>query len=91
LTQIVHKDPLMRGTLSIRKITCGKPNCRCAKGEKHIALYLTYSKGGKQHQVYIPSDMEEDARQWVRNYGKVRGLLEQITEQAWNSLKVRRK
>jgi hypothetical protein len=90
LAQIVHRDPLMRGSLSVRHVTCGKRNCRCAKGEKHLALYLTYSKDGKTHQVYIPQDMEKEARQWVGNYHKVRGLLERVTEQAWENLKSRR-
>ena len=90
LAQIVHKDPLMRGSLSIRQVTCGKPNCHCAEGEKHLALYLTYSKDGKRCQLYIPGDMEKEARQWVGNYHKVRRLLEQVTEQAWKKLKARK-
>jgi hypothetical protein len=55
----------VRGTLQVRDRTCGKPNCRCAKGEKHKALYLVVSKEGKQQQLYIPKAYEERGRQWV--------------------------
>ena len=90
LAQILHRDPLMRGTLSVRKLTCGKPTCRCQKGRKHLALYLTYSQGGRTYQVFIPRDMEEEVRQSVGNYQRVRQLLERISEMAWETLKKRK-
>lgn len=90
LAKIVHRNPFMRGSLTVRQVTCGKANCRCTRGEKHVAMYLTYSKNGKQHQIYIPKELEKDARLWVKNYHNVRGLLEQVTEQAWKNLKSRR-
>jgi hypothetical protein len=90
LAQMLHRDPLMRGTLSVRKVTCGKPTCRCAKGQKHITLYLTYSQLGKTHQVFIPKDLQEEVRQSVGNYQKVRHLMEQICAVAWEALKNRK-
>lgn len=90
LAQILHRDPLMRGTLSVRKITCGKPTCRCKKGHKHLALYLTYSQEGKTHQVFIPKDLEEEVRLSVGNYQKVRQLLERVCALAWDSLRKRK-
>lgn len=90
LAKLVHRAPLVRGSLSIRHITCGAANCRCTRGEKHVAMYLTYSKNGKQHQIYIPKDLEKEAWQWVENYHKMKGLLEQVSEQAWKKLKSRR-
>ena len=90
LAQILHRDPLMRGTLSIRKITCGKPTCRCRKGHKHVALYLTYSLGGKTHQMFIPKNLEQEVRQSVGNYQNVRQLLERISTVARESVKSRK-
>jgi len=34
----------MRGTLSVRRLTCGKRSCRCHAGQKHLALYLASGK-----------------------------------------------
>ena len=33
LAQIVHAARFLRGTLSVRSVRCGKPDCRCAHGE----------------------------------------------------------
>ena len=80
LAKVVHEEPLMRGTLSLRRLTCGKPSCRCHRGQKHPALYLSYSRQGQVQQVFIPKDIEEQVREWVRNYRSVRELLEQLSE-----------
>jgi len=83
----------MRGTLSVRGLTCGKPSCRCHRGEKHTALYLSYGEHGRVHQIFIPRDAEEPVRRWVRNYTSVRELLEELSalcRQRLLSLKARR-
>jgi hypothetical protein len=86
LAKLVHDEPLLRGTLSMRKITCGKANCRCARGEKHLCLYLTCSRSGRVHQVFIPRDIADQVRRWVHNYRTVRELLEKLSEASWERL-----
>jgi hypothetical protein len=80
VAKIIHEEPLMRGTLSVRRLTCGKRSCRCRAGEKHVALYLSYGKEGRVHQVFVPRDAEAQVRAWVRNYASVREGLEQISQ-----------
>ena len=81
LTRILHSEGILRGNLSLRERTCGKPNCRCmAKGEKHTALYLVFSEEGKHQQVFVPKAMWDRVRQWVDNHKKARGLLEEISQ-----------
>lgn len=79
LAQLVHGDGLIRGTLSVRERTCGKPNCRCSRGEKHVSLYLVAGEGGKYRQVYVPKELEDVVRLWVENHQKARDLLEEIS------------
>ena len=86
LAKLVHDEPLLRGTLSTREITCGKATCRCARGHKHLCLYLTCSRGGRVHQLFIPKDIEQDVRKWVHNYRTVRELLEKLSEASWERL-----
>ena len=86
MAKLVHDAPLLRGTLSTREVTCGKPNCRCAKGHKHLCLYLTCSRGGRVHQVFIPKDIEQEVREWVESYRTVRELLEKLSEVSWERL-----
>ena len=77
----------VRGTLSIRERVCGKPNCKCQRGEKHVSLFLTRGKDGKIEQLYIPKQKEELVRKWVKNYHDVQQLLEKISSLYWDRLK----
>lgn len=86
LAQLVSGAGLARGTLSERLKTCGKPNCRCAQGEKHRSLYLVVSKGGKLQQLFIPNSLEPTTRQWVEAYQRIRELLEELSELYWGKL-----
>lgn len=92
LTKLLHSEGVIRGSLAIRERTCGKPGCRCAvKGEKHPALYLVLSEGGKYRQVFIPKAFEDDVRQWVESYANARGLLEEISKLYHEKLRKREK
>ena len=77
----------VRGTLTIRRRTCGNPNCKCATGKKHVSLYITRGKNGKIEQLYIPKDKEELARRWVKGYREIQNLLEKISSTYWDRLK----
>lgn len=90
LAKLIHQEPLLRGTLTIRRITCGKPSCRCAKGERHLCLYLTCSRDGRVEQLFIPKNLEEHVRQWVENYHGVRDLLERLSDATWEELRSRK-
>jgi hypothetical protein len=79
VAKIVHEEPLLRGTLSVRRLTCGKSSCRCHAGQKHVALYLSYGREGKVYQVFVPKEAEAQVRAWIRNYASVREGLERIS------------
>ncbi|MBU4179600.1 MAG: hypothetical protein KJ625_06650 [Actinobacteria bacterium] len=83
----IDHEEMVRGTLSIRARTCGNPNCKCARGEKHVSLYLVRSKDGKVEQLYIPKDREEPVRRWVENWHEVKANLEEISSSYWERLK----
>jgi hypothetical protein len=85
--QIVSTYPLLRGSLSVRKIRCGKSGCKCAQGEPHLSLYLVQSQRGKPRQLYVPKELEERVRQAVENYQKLQALVEELSELEWNRLK----
>ena len=80
LAQLIHDGGLIRGSLVVRQRTCGKPNCRCARGEKHASLYLVVSEEGKYRQVFVPKDLEQVVRLWVENHQKAKDLFEEISQ-----------
>jgi hypothetical protein len=90
LAQLLHAKPLVRATVNLRMVTCGKPGCRCAAGERHRAFYLVCNVRGKRRQLFIPAGLEEEARQWVDNYQAAMELLEKLSERAWDDLKRRK-
>jgi hypothetical protein len=90
LAQLAHQEPLLHATLNPRQVTCGKAGCRCARGDKHRALYLVCTVAGKKRQLYVPPALEKEVRQWVSNYHSVQELLDKLSELAWQKLKARK-
>ena len=72
----------LRGSLVERYVTCGNPNCKCAKGERHGPLwYLTVTLGpGKTTGGIVAPEKVEQVRGWVQNYQKVKEHLEKISD-----------
>lgn len=89
LAQLVHGAGLIRGTLAVRERTCGKANCRCARGEKHVSLYLVSREGGTYRQVFVPKELEDVVRLWVENHQKARDLLEGISRLHYERIRKR--
>lgn len=89
LAKLIHSAGILRGSLSVRERTCGKPSCKCAKGEKHSSLYLVFSEEGKYRQLFIPKNLEEQVRAWVANHHRARELLEEISRMHRERIKER--
>jgi len=90
IAQLASGRRLIRGCLSVRNRTCGKPNCRCATGELHSSLYLVHSDAGKLRQIYVPKHLEERVRQAVSDYQTMQRFLEEVSELEWKRLKQRK-
>ena len=60
VAQLSDVGPVLRASLIERFTQCGKPGCKCMRGEKHgPAYYLTVSYAkGKTRQVYVPKDQD---------------------------------
>ena len=80
LTQILHEEPLVLGSLVTMKRTCGKPGCKCTRGELHPGLYLALRVAKERKMIHVPQSMEQAVRQWVANYQEAWHLMEQISE-----------
>jgi len=86
LAQLIHQRRFLRGTLSVRSRQCGKPNCRCARGQPHTSLYLVQSHGGKPRQVFVPKSWEDRIRAAVADYQQMQRLIEELSEREWRRL-----
>jgi hypothetical protein len=81
----------LRGSLSERSGKCGKPNCRCTRGELHKSLYLVQSQDGKLRQICVPQAWQERVRRAVNDYRKMQELIEEVSELEWKRLKERKR
>ena len=90
LAQLASGAWLLRGAISERSGKCGKPNCRCAKGELHHSVYLVQSQAGKVRQMCVPKGLQDPVRRAVGNCQEVQRLIEAISELEWKRLLARK-
>ena len=60
--------PMVQGSLYLLRRKCGKPTCRCTRGELHPAWVLTRSQAGKNHLYAVPADQRGPLRPLTREY-----------------------
>ena len=89
LRQFPDLKEVLRGSLVERYLTCGKPTCRCARGERHGPVwYLTATlRVGKTVGMQVPESKLAQVRQWLDNHRKLKEGLEAISEINWELLR----
>ena len=81
LTQLVHEETLLCGSLVTMARTCGRKGCKCCRGEKHVSLYLSTRPNGKRKMIYIPAEAEKKAEAGVRTYQEACRLMRRISNE----------
>ncbi len=84
--QLLADKPLLRGSLVLQHRSCGKPYCRCQKGQKHPALYLHTRSGDRRVRIYIPPALHDTARRWVDNGRRLKRLVDRVSEHHFQAL-----
>ena len=90
LAKIVHDREFVRASLVTMSRVCGNPNCKCAKGQKHVSLYLSCSERGRTRKLFIPKRYEARVKRWIENYRRIKALMEEVSEDLWTGVKERR-
>ncbi len=78
--QMPRSSKIVKGTLVELRRECGKPNCHCQKGGKHVSLYLSQSHKGKTRMTYIPWKYEKEIRTSVNRHKKLIRVVEDMSE-----------
>ena len=73
---------VLRGSLMERYLTCGKPDCKCARGERHGPVWYLSVTLDQAHRsgCTVPADQVEQVRRWIGNYHQVKEHLEKISD-----------
>ena len=80
LAKLVHDEALLVGSLVAMARTCGKPRCKCRRGDKHVSCYLSIRIAGQRKMVYVPPSLESLVRQAVQAHQQVQRLTEQVSQ-----------
>lgn len=87
-TQIMSLEiqtPLLPGSLSTARSTCGKPNCAC-KGHppKLHGVYYRWTGflHGKRTTKTLSKQMAQECLRRIRNYRKLQKQIDKLTAQA---------
>lgn len=73
---------VLRGSLMERYLTCGNPDCKCARGERHGPVWylsVTLDRSRRLGST-VHADQVEQVRQWIKNYHQVKDHLEKISD-----------
>jgi hypothetical protein len=82
LKELRTLGPVVAASLCERQIRCGNPNCKCAKGQKHVSWCLTYKQEGRTRTVHVPRAMFEEVEKWAKEYRRAKRLLREISYQS---------
>jgi len=70
---------MIKGSIVIRAIKCGKASCKCARGAYHRAICITYKEKGKTKTIYVAREQGAEALLMCANYKKMKELLKQLS------------
>jgi len=78
LRRLQRSEPMIRGSFYLLRRKCGKPNCRCTRGQLHPAYVLTRSEAGKDRLYPVPKEQRAEVRKRAaeyRRYQRARAVL----------------
>ena len=80
--------PVIKGSVYELKTKCGKPGCKCAKGQLHPRMVLSASEKGKTKLRALPRGFLIEVKTKVRCYQELRGARARLVEVHKKILKV---
>jgi uncharacterized protein DUF6788 len=78
LRRLQRSQLMVQGSFYLLRRKCGKPNCRCARGQLHPAYVLTRSEAGKDRLYPVPKEQRAEVRKRAaeyRRYQRARAVL----------------
>lgn len=80
--KLVHDMPFVAGSLVKMARTCGKANCKCTKGDKHVSWYLAIRHNGARKMICLSRQREKDVIGWVNTYKEIMKQTDIISQQS---------
>jgi len=72
LEKCLGREPLLPGSIYTLRRKCGKPNCRCSRGELHESTVLSYRGQGRPRNISPPPGQLDSLRTMTHDYRRCR-------------------
>jgi hypothetical protein len=72
LEDCLGREPLLPGSVYTLRRKCGKPNCRCTRGQLHESTVLSYRGEGRPRNVSPPTEQLGSLRTMTQHYRRCR-------------------
>jgi len=72
LEECLGREPLLPGSIYTLRRKCGKPNCRCSRGELHESTVLSYRGQGRPRNISPPPGQLDSLRTMTHDYRRCR-------------------
>ena len=69
---LLGRPDLLKGTVTEVQRMCGKPGCKCTKGDKHVCYQLSQSVEGRTRTRNVPRKHLETVRHLAGDYRRFR-------------------
>ena len=81
LGRLPEVGEVLHGSLATQGRRCGKPTCRCARGELHGPYtYLSVpGAGGRSRLAYVPAQLAEVVQRRIEATGRIEAVLAEIS------------
>jgi hypothetical protein len=66
------RGEVLAASLSKTRKVCGKRNCKCARGDKHLVYQLSWTENGRRRSTHIRPDELARVRAAVEHYRRLR-------------------
>ena len=81
---------VLRGALTVFRRRCGKPSCRCAAGDPHESLALTFTEHGRSKTLTLSAAEAAEVAAALERYQRARAQLEAAADAGIAALRARR-
>lgn len=71
---------VIKGSLVTLSRRCGKPNCKCTRGERHQGLFLSFKIKQKPFLIYIPKRLEKKVITLANNHKKLNQIVDELSK-----------
>ena len=80
IAPFLSDKPVIKGSVYELKRKCGKPGCKCARGELHGRMVVSASEKGKTKLRVIPRGFLVEVESKVRRYQNLRRARTRLVE-----------